>query len=136
VRQLPQEQRVAPGPWHRRSITGGEREPGQQRRGLGQRRAGPLEADADLLVQRFDQGDLSGLVPPDEFFSKPRQPVRPLRGGQLVKDPGAPRQLGDDPAAEGGLLGRFDQVDLHQAGQVGLCRELAEQRGNRAIAVG
>jgi hypothetical protein len=62
VHQLAQEQRVALDPWPRLSIPSAEREPGQERRGLGQRRVRPLEADAGLLVQRLDQGDLPGRV--------------------------------------------------------------------------
>ena len=76
LRQLPQEQRVAPSP-RRLVITSTERKPGQQRRGLGQRRIRPLEADAGLLVQRLDQGDLPGPVALGECFAKPRQAARP-----------------------------------------------------------
>ena len=53
-----------------------------------------------------------------------------------MEDPDASRDLGDDPAAEGGLLGGFDQVDLHQTGQVGLRGELPQARGDCSIAVG
>ena len=53
-----------------------------------------------------------------------------------MEDPDASRDLGDDPAAEGGLLGGFDQVDLHQTGQVGLRGELPKDRGGGSIAVG
>jgi hypothetical protein len=60
-----------------------------------------------------------------------------LRWGKLIKDAHAPRDLGDDPAAERGrLFGRFDQVDLYQTGQLGRCGELPEQCGDGSIAVG
>jgi hypothetical protein len=39
-----------------------------------------------------------------------------------MEDPDASCDLGYDPAAERGLLGRFVQVDLHEMGQVWLSR--------------
>jgi hypothetical protein len=53
-----------------------------------------------------------------------------------VEDPDASLDLGDDPATERGLLGGFDQVDLHQTGQLGSHGETREDRGDGSITVG
>ena len=53
-----------------------------------------------------------------------------------MQDPDASSDLGNNPAAECDLLSGFDQVDLHQTGQVRPRGELLEDRGDSPIAVG
>jgi hypothetical protein len=112
------------------------RHPGEQRCRFGGGRGRPLEPDAVLLVERLRQRDLPGLVAPRELLTELAQALVPAVAGQGVQDADASVQVPDDAAAQGGLGGRFGQVDLDEAGRVRGGRQVVEEFGDRAVAFG
>ncbi len=115
---------------------GTERDPAQQRRGLGPEVGGALVADADLLVERLEERHLAPLEPFVEVLAEPFEPLDRPVDGETEQDLQGARHLGQHLAAQRRAVAGLDHVELEEARHLDRGGQLAQRLGHRLVAGG